>query len=134
MAASDKREDQLIDQLLGELEAPIMRLMWVRGSASVREIVEVLEANGRSLAYTTVMTVMARLAEKGLLTRQRSGRMHVYRPTSTQNGFLRQTAAKRVQQLVEDFGDMAMAQFLAEVTDLDPERRRQLKSLAGEER
>lgn len=132
MAFSD-RDDPAVDRLLGELEAPIMRLLWARGSASVREILDALNGDGRSLAYTTVLTVMGRLAEKGYLSRQRRGKMHVYAPTATQEGFLRQAAAKRVQALVADFGDMAIAQFLAEVADLSPERRRQLRRMAAED-
>lgn len=124
--------DAALDHLLGELEAPIMRLMWARGSASVREILELLRRDGRALAYTTVLTVMGRLAEKGLLSRELRGKMHVYAPAMTQEEFLRRSAAKRVQELVADFGDMAVAQFLAEVTDLSPERRRQLRRLATE--
>lgn len=131
MARSIQTGD-VVDQLLGELEAPIMRLMWERGSASVRDILDALGAQGRALAYTTVLTVMGRLTEKSLLKRQRHGKMHVYRPTTTQEGFLRQAAAKRVQALVADFGDVAVAQFLAEVTDLSPARRRQLQQLASE--
>lgn len=132
MAFSD-RDDPAVDRLLGELEAPIMRLLWARGSASVREILDALNGDGRSLAYTTVLTVMGRLAEKGYLSRQRRGKMHVYTPTATQEGFLRQAAAKRVHALVADFGDVAMAQFLAEVADLSPERRRQLRRMAAED-
>ena len=128
-----KPTDEVVDHLLGELEAPIMRLMWERGPASVREILDALNDGGRRhLAYTTVMTVMSRLAEKGLLSRERKGKMHVYRPTATRDGFLRDAAARRVQELVARFGDFAMAQFLAEVTDLSPERRRQLEHLAAD--
>lgn len=125
-------QDEVVDHLLGDLEAPIMRLMWARGPAPVREILDALNTGGRTLAYTTVMTVMSRLAEKGLLSRELRGKMHVYRPTATQEGFIRQVAARRVQELVAEFGDVAMAQFLAEVTELSPERRRQLEQLAVE--
>lgn len=125
--------DEVVDHLLGELEAPIMRLMWARKAASVRDILDALNVGERRLAYTTVMTVMSRLADKGLLSRERKGRMHVYRPTSTQADFLRQAATRRVQALVAEFGDLAVAQFLAEVTELSPERRRQLERLAASE-
>lgn len=125
-----KQQDDVVDHLLGELEAPIMRLMWDRKAATVREILSALNSGERTLAYTTVMTVMSRLAEKGFLTRERRGKMHVYHPTTTQDGFLRQSAARRVQELVSEFGDFAMAQFLSEVTELSPERRRQLELLA----
>lgn len=124
--------DEVVEHLLGELEAPIMRLMWARGAASVREIVDALDERGRHLAYTTVMTVMSRLAEKGLLSRERQGKMHVYRPTTTEAGFVRNAAAQRVQGLVAEFGDLAIAQFLAEVTELSPERKKQLEALARE--
>lgn len=133
MTVGDKPHDEVVDHLLGELEAPIMRLMWERGSASVREILDALDQGGRHLAYTTVMTVMSRLADKGLLSRERRGKMHIYRPTATRDGFVRQAAAQRVQELVVEFGDIAMAQFLAEVTDLSPERRRQLEHLAAKD-
>lgn len=129
----DKPSNDVVDHLLGELEAPIMRLMWARGSASVRDILDALNHRERPLAYTTVMTVMSRLAEKGLLSRERHGKMHVYRPTATQDGFVRHAAARRVQELVAEFGDLAMAQFLAEVTELSPERRQQLERLTAEE-
>ena len=128
-----KPHDEVVDHLLGELEAPIMRMMWERGSASVREILSALnDDQRRHLAYTTVMTVMSRLTDKGLLSRERRGKMHVYRPTATRDGFLRHAAARRVQELVAEFGDFAVAQFLAEVTELTPERRRQLEQLVEE--
>lgn len=126
-------QDKIIDQVLGELQAPIMRFIWARGSVSVRDVLLALNADGRNLAYTTVMTVMSRLAERGVLSRERQGKMHVYRPTATRDGFLRQTAAQRVEELLTEFGDLAVAQFLAEVTDISPERRRQLKRLIDQD-
>ena len=123
--------DQTVDHLLGELEAAIMRLMWQRGSATVREILDRLHDDGRPLAYTTVMTVMGRLVGKGLLARELSGKTHVYRVAQTEEQFLRAAAAQRVQALVEEFGDLAIAQFLAEVKALSPQRRRQLERLAS---
>jgi len=123
-------QDNVIDHNLGELEAPIMRLMWNRKSASVREIVAELNVGEKSLAYTTVMTVMARLAEKGFLLRERRGKMHLYRAATTSDGFVRLIASRRVQELVAEFGDTVMAQFLSEVAELSPERRRQLEIIS----
>ena len=125
-----QRQDATIDHLLGELEAAIMRLMWTSRTATVRDIFELLRANGRSLAYTTVMTVMSRLAGKGLLTRELTGKTHVYRVAQTEDQFLRTAAAKRVQALVDEFGDLAIAQFLTAVNELSPERQAQLERIA----
>ena len=124
------RHDEPIDHLLGTLEAAIMRLMWTVDTATVRSIFELLRADGRSVAYTTVMTVMARLAEKQILSRELAGKTHVYRAVLTEDQFVRAAAAKRVQALVDEFGDVAIAQFLATVNDLSPERYQQLERIA----
>ena len=130
----EQRQDA-VDRLLGELEATIMRRMWAVESATVRDIFELLRANGRSLAYTTVMTVMARLVGKHLLARELRGKTHIYRAVLTEDEFVRQAAAKRVQALVDEFGDVAIAQFLTTVHELSPERHQQLMRIAqGDER
>jgi predicted transcriptional regulator len=58
---------------MGELEEEIMECVWELGPLSVREVHRCLLAR-RDIAYTTVMTVMSRLAEKGRLARQANGR------------------------------------------------------------
>jgi BlaI family transcriptional regulator, penicillinase repressor len=63
---------------LGELELEIMDLLWDRRASTVKDIHEHL-LDRREIAYTTVMTVMARLAEKGVLKRTQAGRTYVYR-------------------------------------------------------
>ncbi len=108
-----------------------MRLMWGCQIATVREILDLLVTAGRPLAYTTVMTVMGRLVGKELLARELIGKSHVYRAAMTEDEFLRAAATKRVQALVEEFGDLAVAQFVATVSDLSPKRRRQLERLAA---
>ena len=64
----------------GELEARIMELMWAAdGPRTVREVHTELAAE-RTIAYTTVMTVMDKLHRKGWLDREPEGRAYVYRP------------------------------------------------------
>ncbi|WP_052462694.1 BlaI/MecI/CopY family transcriptional regulator [Nigerium massiliense] len=66
--------------LLGELEHQVMTVLWHRTSAaSVREVHDELSAH-RELAYTTVMTVLDRLAKKGIALRELDGRAWFYRP------------------------------------------------------
>ena len=122
--------DDTVDHLLGDLEAAIMRLMWERPQATVRDVVALLKDQGRALAYTTVMTVMSRLVEKGVLTRDLAGKTHIYRSALSEDSFKRRAAAQRVQALVDDFGDIAIAHFLLTVNDLAPERLRELERLA----
>lgn len=68
----------------GELEHAVMSILWSRPDwVSVREVHERLAAE-RDLAYTTVMTVLDRLAKKGLATRYLEGRAWLYRPARTE--------------------------------------------------
>lgn len=94
---------------------------------SVREVVDPLN-DGRKpkLAYTTVMTVMSRLADKDVLTRRRKGRGYVYEATA------KDAAGLAVRGVLRDFGDAAMAQFLEEAK-ADPEALSRLRRLLREE-
>lgn len=124
------RDARETNQLLGDLEAAIMRLMWQKQEATVREITSSLKQQGRDLAYTTVMTVMGRLVVKELLTRELAGKTHIYRTAVTEDDFTRLVAARRVQALVDEFGDLAIAHFLLAVNELTPERQEELERIA----
>ncbi len=83
-------------------------------------------------AYTTYMTVMRRLNDKGLLDRTRTGRQDTYAPRLTHEEYQQQRASAEVQGLVDEFGDVALAHFAKSLQTLDPARRRQLRRLANE--
>lgn len=120
------------ERLLGELEADIMRVVWPRGHATVREVLDVLNRERpRQVAYTTVMTVMSRLAEKGLLRRQLVGKTHHYEVAQTEQQFLHVASRRMIRSLIDDFGEVAIAEFLAELDEVEPERRRALRRLAS---
>ncbi len=69
--------------LLGELEQAVMDILWNRPDPlSVRDVHEML-AHDRDLAYTTVMTVLDRLAKKGFVVRNLDGRAWLYRPANS---------------------------------------------------
>ena len=64
---------------MGDLELSVMNRLWASNDwATVREVHEAL-AEDREVAYTTVMTVMGRLAKKSLADQQRDGRAYRYR-------------------------------------------------------
>jgi predicted transcriptional regulator len=116
------------ERVLGPLEAEAMKVLWSgNGPMSVREVLERLNA-GRSspLAYTTVMTVLARLADKDILARMRDGRGYVYEPA------VADTAQIAVRGVMRDFGDAALAHFVDEAR-ADPDLLRRLERLLAEE-
>lgn len=120
------------ERLLGELESDVMEVVWAAGRASVRQVLGALNA-GRSnpIAYTTVLTLMQRLAEKELLERQRTGNTDHYDARQSREEFFSESSGRIVRALVEDFGDIAIAQFLAEIERIDPVRLQRLRERAG---
>jgi predicted transcriptional regulator len=111
-----------------------MELVWALGEATVHTVHDELDArSGRHRAYTTVMTVMGRLATKGLLVRRRVGRSHLYGPALTREAYCAARAAEEVDSMVAAYGDFALAHFAAQVERLDPRRREALRQLAGRE-
>lgn len=87
---------------LGSSEAQIMELTWKHGPMTVKRALFLLPAELK-LAYTTVMTIMYRLAEKGLLEREKQGRNYVYRPAVSRDEFLRERVLTVYKNLKRNF-------------------------------
>ncbi|HXA57490.1 MAG TPA: BlaI/MecI/CopY family transcriptional regulator [Candidatus Acidoferrum sp.] len=83
---------------LAPLELDCMNTLWPMGEGTVREIRERL-AERRPRAYTTIMTIMDRLARKGIVERRKSGRAYVYRA----NLSAEDARAQALSQVVENF-------------------------------
>jgi predicted transcriptional regulator len=111
----------------GHLEAEVMESVWdAAAPVSVREVVDALNEGRREpLAYTTVMTVMSRLAEKHALTRSKAGRGYLYEASAAD------AAGIAVKDLLRDHGDAAIAHFVEEVRG-DPAAIRRLRRLLAE--
>lgn len=117
-------------KVLGELELAVMEVVWAQQPVTVRDVLETLNEE-RELAYTTVMTVMSRLAEKGLLVANKEGRAYRYRPALTAEELEEQAVGRVVQSLVNDFGsDIAVSQFVETLSAVDPDQLARLAELA----
>src|SRR5437588_8604560 len=121
--------------VLHELESEIMEHIWRRsGETTVREVMEALNRKAKPpRAYTTYMTVMRRLNDKGLLDRTRSGRHDTYAPRLSREQYQQRRAGAEVRGLVDQFGEVALAHFAKSLSTLDPARRRQLRRLADKQ-
>jgi predicted transcriptional regulator len=118
---------------LHELESEVMNEVWSRGRATVRDVLEELNRGPKQRAYTTVMTIMTRLARKGLLTRVRDGKADIYSPVVSRGEYADARAAAEVEALVEEFGDVALVHFARRVCALDRDRLEELRALAAGE-
>ncbi len=118
---------QVSGRRLGALEAEVMGLVWERGEwVSVNDLRPALR--GRPRAYTTVMTIVTRLCDKGLLERRRQGRGFVYRPALTKE----QLAAKTLHDVLASADDphAVLAHFVEDL-QASPELLARLQALAA---
>lgn len=119
------------EDVLGALEAAIMRCLWAREEATVAAVhADLSMAGPRTIAYTTVMTVLDRLHSKGLVTRTLKGRRHVYRAAMDEEGLVRYVGARAADAAIARYGAAALRQFAVRLDGLDPALREQLLELA----
>ena len=116
-----------VGKVLGPLEAEAMEVLWaITRPMSVRDVLDQLNADRvPPLAYTTVMTVLARLAEKGILLRERDGRGYLYQAA------VPDAASIAVRGVVRHFGEAAVAGFVDEAR-ADPRLLRRLQKLLND--
>jgi predicted transcriptional regulator len=116
---------------LHELESEVMESLWGSGETTVRSVMEKLnERASKPRAYTTYMTIMARLHKKGMLDRRREGKTDYYKPTHERDAYMALRARSEVEDLVAQYGDVALSHFAQQMASLDPARRRALQRLA----
>ena len=108
-----------------------MEELWSRGESAVRTVMDALNKRARKQrAYTTYMTIMARLHGKGVLDRRREGKTDFYAPRLDRDQFMASRARAEVDGLVAQYGDVALSHFARQVASLDPSRRRALQRVA----
>jgi len=123
------KTETAVDQL-GPLEARIMRLVW-EGRVEEPFVVRSVLALIPELAYTTVMTTLHRLAEKGILqVSPVSGqRAHQYRAALDPAAFLSWASRRDADRMVARYGDLALAAFADRIDQLSPGQRERLRKL-----
>ncbi|MDZ4760367.1 MAG: BlaI/MecI/CopY family transcriptional regulator [Alphaproteobacteria bacterium] len=122
--------------VLTEAEQRVMRVIWSKGEASVRDVTEAMGPS-HPVAYTTVLTLLRILTDKNYVAPRQEGRAFVYTPTVTRAEARSRALRKLVGQFFEG-SPTALAQHLLRSEDFNAEELRALKeeidrSGAGEE-
>jgi len=109
---------------MGQLEAEILSVLWDAARRLTPAEVGARLPGEPELAYTTVMTVLTRLFDKGLLTRERQGRAWAYAPVLGRAEY----TANRMNAILRDGGDqpVALARFVDHMTSAERVRLRKL--------
>lgn len=108
----------------GELEARVMDALWAHDEWMTPADVHAVLRRRPPLAYTTVMTILVRLYEKGMLERHRDGRAYRYRPFSSRDEW----AAQRMHEMLENAGSRAAAlgHFVHDISRAEANQLRRL--------
>jgi predicted transcriptional regulator len=112
------------DPIQGDLQEQIMRVMWRLGRGSVEDVRRALRRPG---AYTTVQTVLNRLAERGLLERERVGNAIQYSPRLSEADYLAESLHRALAGASDEARRAALA---ALVGDLEPSEFSEVRKLA----
>ena len=110
-------------QELSRLELECMRAIWLGNALTVHDVQKFL-SSFRPLAYTTVMTILDRLAQKGAVTRRKKGKAYFYAPALQ----LEESRKAAVSQLVDFYFDGSFQKLIAYLGQLPPENLEGKKS------
>lgn len=119
-------------RLLGPLEARIMAAVWA-GDLPQPFVVRSVQPLASELAYTTLMTTLNRLADKGLLVveHERGQRAYSYRVAGRPRDYLVRASREQAQRMRDRFGDAALTAFAAELGDLTADEVERLREVAA---
>lgn len=96
---------------LGSAELEVLKTLWDHGSCTVRQVLNRLHAQGRQVAYTTVLTVLSRLEQKGFVKSDKSDQAYVYRAMASRQ----KVTASRLRSVIEQLYDGAAAPMVLQL-------------------
>ena len=106
-------------------ELDVMAVLWRRGSGTVTEVREGLDVD---LAYTTVLTILRTLEDKGFVTHLAEGKAHRYLPAVTPDLAGRSALSRVVDKIFDGSPEMLLTQLVSD-RNLDPDELRRLRKL-----
>jgi len=107
-------------------ELQIMKIVWQLGTATVREVYEEF-LKSRKIAYTTVMSMMGILEQKGRLTKTQRDRAYVYSPTESQG----EVVGSMVHEFVKRVFDGSAKPLLVHLAENKKIRQKELDEISG---
>ena len=115
---------------LGDVQLELMKVVWEKGKATVREVTDTISKK-RKMAYTTVLTMLRDLENKGLLVHDVDERTYVYRPAVSQK---RVTTGiiKDIKKRVFDNSTEALLSHLLKVEKIKPDELERIKKTIAE--
>ena len=109
-----------LNRFFGPLEAKIMDILWNDVEMTIKDVQQVLDRE-KMTNFNTVMTVMNRLVEKGILQKRIEGRSFLYQLIQTRVEFLNTQSKEMTNELMDEFGNVVVSHMLDALEDVDDE-------------
>lgn len=107
-----------LNRFFGSLEAKIMEKLWDAEELSIRDVQIRLEKE-KPVNFNTVMTVMNRLLDKGILEKRLKGRLSLFRPVTSKEAFIEQQSKRLTENLLDEFGGVVINHMIDALKDVD---------------
>jgi predicted transcriptional regulator len=112
-------------------ELDVLKVLWDKGQATVREALETLRGAGRQWSYATVATLLDRLESKGLVTSDRSDLAFVYRPAISSQEVQQRRLTNLVDKLYQGEPGLLVLHLLKS-HPLDPGQAKEVRAVLDE--
>lgn len=113
---------------LGDLEKQVMDTLWLKKEAAGREIFTEIRRS-RTIAITTVLTVLERLVQKGIVKKLKSDGVYIYTPVFTREEFADKVSQAVMKGVLDIAASSAVASFVDILADTDPKELDRLLKL-----
>lgn len=116
-----KYEGSGLQRFFGPLETRILEAIWeAQEPSTIKEVQDKL-GRDKPMSFNTVMTVMNRLVDKGVLLKSSAARSYRYRAVMSKEEFLETQSKELTLDLVQEFGPLAVAHMVDAVEQVDPQ-------------
>lgn len=117
-----------VAKVLGELESRVMEYVWKNNTSTVREVCDYICKKYKCMSFNTVMTIMNRLVEKGILKKHRSDKVYIYEAVVTKNDFTNHIVSDMLSSVIKDSELFASANFNSISKHMSPAVKKKLKA------
>ncbi|SYX86703.1 BlaI/MecI/CopY family transcriptional regulator [Paenibacillus alvei] len=107
-----------LNRFFGPLEAKVMSVLWEGSEMTIKDVQKKLEVE-KCVNFNTVMTVMNRLVDKGILVKRTEGRTSLFRPVLCRDAFLDTQSKELTHELMDEFGPLVVNHMLDALEDVD---------------
>ncbi|MBF0705323.1 BlaI/MecI/CopY family transcriptional regulator [Alkalihalobacillus hwajinpoensis] len=114
-----KTNETGLNRFFGSLEAKVMDILFEGPEMTIKDVKQKLDQE-KSTNFNTVMTVMNRLVDKGILVKRVEKRTSMFKPLLSKEDFLQTQSKELTQDLMDEFGPLAVNHMLDALDEADP--------------